>query len=159
MKLRKLARAPRRASAAVELAILLPVVLMPILLGIWELGRIVEVQQILDNAAREGARQASTGQKTNAQVSQIVLQYLTDAGLNNAGSNVVVTDVTSPVDVSAATRLDHITVTVSLPYTNIRWTTLSLFANSSTNLNASADWYSMRDIPLSISSTIPTTLQ
>jgi ABC-2 type transport system ATP-binding protein len=45
----------RRGVAVVELAVLLPFLLV-VLLGIWEVGRLIEVQQILNNAAREGAR-------------------------------------------------------------------------------------------------------
>ncbi len=156
MKLRMSARRGRRAAAAVELAILLPVVLLPILVGLWELGRIVEVQQIMDNAAREGARQAATGTKSDSQVTAIVLQYLTDAGLNDAGANVTVTNLTSGLDAASANQLDHLKVSISLPYTSVRWTTVSKFAGPSTSLNASADWYSMRDLPLTISQTIPT---
>ena len=70
----------RRGTAAVEAAVLLPLALM-LMLGTWEVGRMVEVSQILNNAAREGGRSASTGQNTNSQVQQTVLNYLTNAGL------------------------------------------------------------------------------
>ncbi len=66
----------RYGAASVELALVLTFVLVPILLGIWEVGRMVEVQQNLYNAVREGGRQASTGQKTIAQVQQTVVNYL-----------------------------------------------------------------------------------
>ena len=46
--------------AAVEFAMILPVILT-LLLGIWEVGRMIEIQQILYNAAREGGRQAAYG--------------------------------------------------------------------------------------------------
>ena len=39
-----------------------------LMLGTWEVGRMVEVSQILNNAVREGGRSASTGQYTNSQV-------------------------------------------------------------------------------------------
>ena len=73
-------RQGRRAVAAVEFAMILPVILT-LLLGIWEVGRMIEIQQILYNAAREGGRQASTGQLTDAQVQTVVIQYLQTAGL------------------------------------------------------------------------------
>ena len=50
----------RRGVAAVEAALLLPLALL-LMLGTWEVGRMVEVSQILNNAAREGGRSASTG--------------------------------------------------------------------------------------------------
>jgi Flp pilus assembly protein TadG len=145
----------RRAAAAVELAVLLPTVLVPLILGIWEMGRVVEVQQVLDNAVREGGRQVSTGKQSNSQVQQVVLQYLADAGLNNNGAVVTVTNVTSGLDATQANQLDRFTVTVSLPYGDIGWTSLGVILSPSATLNASTNWYSMRDIPLTISQTIP----
>ena len=77
----------RRGVAAVEAAVLLPLALM-LMLGTWEVGRMVEVSQILNNAAREGGRSASTGQYTNSQVQQTVLNYLMNAGLPSASATV-----------------------------------------------------------------------
>jgi Flp pilus assembly protein TadG len=156
MKVRIASRRLRRAVAAVEMAILLPFVLVPLALGIWEMGRIVQVQQVLDNAAREGARQASTGEKTNSQVITAVKQYITDAGLNSANANVTVTNVTSGTDAASASQLDHLTISITLPYSDVAWTTVSDFVTQGTNLTASADWYSMKDSPLTVSQTIPT---
>jgi hypothetical protein len=51
----------RRGVAAVEFAFLAPV-LFTLLLGLWQVGRIIQVKQILDNSAREGARLASQAQ-------------------------------------------------------------------------------------------------
>ena len=81
----------RRGVAAVEAALLLPVALI-LMLGTWEIGRMVEVEQILNNAAREGGRAASGGQDTNSQVQQVVLNYLQNAGLPSASATVTVSD-------------------------------------------------------------------
>src|ERR1700722_16556827 len=99
----------RRGVAAVELAFVLPFILI-LLLGLWEVGRMVEIQQIIRNAAREGARQAATGNYTNAQIQTIVTQYLTVAGLPTTNVVVTVTDNTTGSDVSAATYLDQLQV-------------------------------------------------
>jgi Flp pilus assembly protein TadG len=155
MRVRNRCSGRRCAAAAVELAVLLPTVLVPLLLGIWEMGRVVEVQQVLDNAVREGARQVSTGRKTNTQVAQVVSQYITDAGLNGGAATVSVTNVTSGLDATAANQLDRFTISVSLPYGAVGWTSLGVILSPSTTLNASASWYSMRDIPLTVSPTIP----
>jgi Flp pilus assembly protein TadG len=155
MKMRRSARAARRAAAAVELAFLLPTVLFPVVMAVWELGRLVEVQQVLDNAVREGARQASTGQKNNSQVIAAVQQYITDCGMGSSNPTVTVTNLTSGLDVSQANQLDHIQINVTVSYTNIRMTTLSEFLSASTTLQASVDWTSMRDLPLNVSATIP----
>ena len=52
----------RRGTAAVEMAVMAPLV-FGLLVGLLEVGRIVQINQILCNAAREGARtaQASAG--------------------------------------------------------------------------------------------------
>src|SRR5437667_5593500 len=70
----------RRGAAAVELAFVIGLVCW-LLLGVWEVGRMIEIQQVVGNAAREGARQASAGQLTDTQVIQLVRQYLQDAGI------------------------------------------------------------------------------
>ena len=57
----------RGGSACVECAVCL-LFLVPLLLGLWEVGRLVEVEQFLNNAVREGGRQASTGMKNAAGV-------------------------------------------------------------------------------------------
>ena len=53
--------ARRDGVATVEFACCLPLLVL-ILFGLWEVGRFTEVQQVLWNAAREGARDASLGQ-------------------------------------------------------------------------------------------------
>ena len=153
----------RRGAAAVEFAMLLPLFLT-LIMGIWEVGRVVQVQQVLLSAAREGGRQASTGLMTNAQVQQVVLNHLTNEGIqvtdaqNNPlpGVAVTVQDVTSPgQDASTANQLDYVTISVALPYTKVRWTTLTQFVDPTTQLYATVGWYSMKNSPLSVSQTIP----
>jgi Flp pilus assembly protein TadG len=156
-------RKVRRGAAAVEMALVLPLMLW-LLVGVWEVGRMVEVQQLLSNAAREGARQAATGQFTNAQVEQVVVNYLKVAGipttnLNTTGNTGIqtitgtpqvqmVTDVTNPsYDVSQAAYLDQIKVTVQIPFQDVKWSLLNLITNSSTTMNATVIWYTMVDKP------------
>jgi Flp pilus assembly protein TadG len=55
----------RSAAAAVEFAVVMPFVLMPLMFGLWEVGRLVQVQQIVSNAAREGARLAAQAKTIN----------------------------------------------------------------------------------------------
>ena len=50
----------RTGIAAVEFALVLPF-LMLILFGVWEIGRLIQVTQIISNSAREGGRQCATG--------------------------------------------------------------------------------------------------
>ena len=75
----------REGVAAVEAAFVLPIV-VTLMLGIWEVGRMIEVTQLVTNAAREGARVAAGGNingtsVTVSTVQQAVKDYMTSAGL------------------------------------------------------------------------------
>lgn len=146
---------PRRGVAAVEFALVLPVFLI-LLIGVWEIGRLIEVKQLASNAAREGSRRASTGQYTNAQVQQIVLQYLQNAGVTTPNAVVTVSNLTNPpADVNNANQMDRLRVEVSIPFGDVRWVALNFFLSAGSPLAASADCFSLKDIPLSVSTTIP----
>jgi Flp pilus assembly protein TadG len=144
-------RTPRRrqGAAAVELAVTLPM-LVTMLLGILEMGRVLEMQQLLGNAAREGGRQASTGLLTNAQVAQVVTAYLSesDLNLNTSHVNVTVSDLTNPgVDATQASQLDQLQVVVTIPYGDVSLVKTNLMFSPSTLLTASANWPSQVDKP------------
>ena len=141
--------------AAVEAALLLPVAVI-MMLGTWEVGRMVEVSQVLNNAVREGGRSASTGQYTNSQVQQTVVNYLKNAGLPYASATVTVSDLTSPgTDCTTATELDQIQVAVSIPFTTVRWSPATLITNSSTTLKATAIYYSNNGLSYPTNITMP----
>lgn len=139
---RRRARTRRRGTVTVEAALLLPMVLT-MMLGTWEVGRMVEVSQILNTAVSEGGRNAATGQYTNSQIQTIMLNYLTTAGLNNSTATATINDLTNPgSDATAALTLDQLQVTVTIPFKAVRWTSLALVTNSTTNLTATAIFYS-----------------
>ena len=152
----------RRGAAAVELALTLPL-LISILTGLWEVGRIVEVQSILYNAAREAARQASTGQYTNDQVKQIALNYLQFAlndtgGTMTATATVTVNDLTAPgTDATAATTLDQLQVIVSIPFSSVRLINISLVTSATTVLSCQSIWPSLVDTAYPITTPQPPT--
>ena len=152
----------RSGTAVVELAVVLPL-LMLLLLGIWEYGRMIQVAQILSNSAREGARQAATGNKTAAQVDTGVKNYLIAAGITTTGYTVKVynlrlnpnpqpSDPSS--DLSTCLQMDHLRVNVTLPFSNVRWAFVNQLSNVTT-LKGSADWYAMKDFPLVVDSVMP----
>lgn len=142
----------RPGAAAVELAAVLPVFLT-LLLGLWEVGRIADVRQILGNAAREGARQASAGQISDAQVAQVAIAYVKNSGLKNAVpsfTNVVATvqNLTNPgTDSTKAAQLDRIRVTVTIPFGDVRLVNASLISGGTTLLTGQAVLCSMKDKP------------
>jgi Flp pilus assembly protein TadG len=78
MRVRAGANGRRHATAAVEFALCLPL-LLTLLLGVWEVGRIVEVNQTLWNSSREAARDASLGQSNLQTVANNLLTYLQSA--------------------------------------------------------------------------------
>jgi Flp pilus assembly protein TadG len=68
----------RRGVAAVEFAACLPIMFL-LLFGLWEVGRITEVTQVMWNSARESARDASLGQDNLLTVANNLLTYLQSA--------------------------------------------------------------------------------
>ncbi len=95
--------ADRRGTATVELTIVMTFIILPMTLGLWEMGRYVQLQQMVANSAREGARmgaQAVTITSTGStqqivtsvtppnatqlpNVKAAVMQYLSGQGLTN----------------------------------------------------------------------------
>lgn len=72
------AEARRNGTAAVEFACCLPLLVL-IMTALWQVGRFTEVQQVLWNAGREAARDASLGQDNLQTVATNLLTYLQGA--------------------------------------------------------------------------------
>jgi Flp pilus assembly protein TadG len=51
--------ARRSGAAAVECALVLNLVLFPILVGVWEIGRLIQIHELVAHSAREAARLAA----------------------------------------------------------------------------------------------------
>ena len=168
----------RRGVAAVEFAFCLPLLLL-LLVGIWELGRIIHVQILLNNAARDGARLAaqanivnSTGAYTQIKfntgtpnIDGAIRAYLQAAGITNLNGLVIefqfMEAATSGGSPPTATNADPYTgvknqrfrVRIRIPYDNVRWTTLTLI-NPQT-LTAEAYWQCLVDDPFTVNTTMP----
>jgi Flp pilus assembly protein TadG len=158
----------RRGAVAVEAALVLPMVLV-LLFGIWEVGRFVLVGQVLNTAAREGARLAAGGYTINntpvtcAMVQQAVQDYLTAAGFPSAavtGSqvSVVCQAATSWTDPYQAQPLDKFQVVVTIPsgaaFNSLRWTLLPRLT-SITQLTITVTWYSLNNSQCVVSTALP----
>jgi Flp pilus assembly protein TadG len=93
----------RRGVVAVEFAIVAPV-LLAIVFGMVELSRMFEVQNLLDTAAREGARFAAMdrdgllqdGQSSNDKLASDVKNYLASSGIPRDSVTVAVKDHEDP---------------------------------------------------------------
>src|SRR6476620_266776 len=112
-KLTRGERLLRRGVAATEFAIVAPVFFLMVI-GFIEFGRALMVQQVLINASRVGARMASTSGATAGGVQTAVQDY--SAGVAVSGVSVTVTP--NPTTATAGTV---ITVTTSVPFSNVSW--------------------------------------
>lgn len=115
----------RRGAAVVEFAVVAPVFFL-FVFGMIEFGRMVMVQQILTNAAREGARVAILPGATTAQVDAKVNTYLTAGAINGASTTV------NPDPPSGAAYGSAVTVTVSVPFKSVSWTPAPFFLGGTT---------------------------
>ncbi len=95
--------------AALELALVLPILLI-MFAGIVDFGIIYWQQHVLTSAARQGARAASLYQST-ANVTAVVTQYVSDAGLDTSDLSSQITTESVPNDTGSMN-----VVTLRKPY-------------------------------------------
>ena len=160
-------RNPRRGAVAVEAAVCLTVLII-LLLGLWEVGRLIHVNQIMNNAAREGARLAAGGYVnsvpvTSAQVKQAVRDYMTSAGLPSTavtGATINLTCQASPTwtDPSAALPLDKFAVSITIPsgaaFNSLKWTLLSAIVGP-TSMSVTVNWQSLNNTVITVPTALP----
>jgi Flp pilus assembly protein TadG len=108
----------------VEFAIVAPVFFLMVI-GFIEFGRALMVQQVLINASRVGARQASTTGATTGQVQSAVQNYTTGVAVNG----VTITVTPDPSSAAAGTA---ITVEASVPFSNVSWMPSAWFLGGKT---------------------------
>ena len=109
--------APRhseRGSVLLEMAMTLPLLLL-VTIAIFELGRAYQTQQILTNAAREGARMAVLPDASEENIRTRVRQYLAQGQLANAADADVDINTTATMPMGAGTVSSSV-VTVNLPF-------------------------------------------
>jgi Flp pilus assembly protein TadG len=106
----------RRGAAAVEFAIVAPLFFL-LVFGMLEFGRMVMVQQILTNASREGARKAVLDGSTATDVYNTVTTYMSDANITVTTGNITI----NPTNPASAAYGDPVTVTVSVPFSQVSW--------------------------------------
>ncbi len=110
----------RRGAAAVEFAVVLPIFVL-LVFGMIEYGRMVMVQQVITNAAREGCRRAIMDGTTAQEVIDLVNDYLESAGIT--GATITIT----PPEPSEAGAGEPVTVAVSVPYDQVSWIPAPMF--------------------------------
>jgi Flp pilus assembly protein TadG len=118
-------RRRRRGAAVVELAVTTPVLFLMVF-GMIDVGRAVMVQNLLTNAARDGARSAVLDGATAAEIETRVTDYLSASSVNGASATV------SPSPLSAADLGDPVSVTVSVPFDSVSWLPSSMYFQGAT---------------------------
>jgi Flp pilus assembly protein TadG len=110
----------RGAAAAVEFAVIAPVILA-LLFAALELGRAVLSLELLSHAARHGARTGSLTNRSTANVEAAVRSSLQSAGLDKDQATVTVKVNGTAKDVSTAVAGDEIEVAVAMPFARLTW--------------------------------------
>ena len=95
-------RSSERGSVLLEMAMTLPLLLL-VTIAIFELGRAYQTQQILTNAAREGARVAVLPDPTAGVAEDRVLQYMQAGQLSAATSATIAVNRSATLDVAGRT--------------------------------------------------------
>ena len=119
---RRPSRGKRLGAAAVEFAIVAPLFFL-LVFGMIEFGRMVMIQQVLTNASREGARKAVLDGSTSTAVKSAVVTYMSNGGVTISTSNVTI----NPTDPSSAAAGNPVTVTISVPFSQVSWLPSPMF--------------------------------
>ena len=104
----------RRGAAVVEFAVVAPVFIL-LVLGMIEVGRGINVQHVLLNAARAGCRAGIVDGATQTTVSDQVADSLAGTGISTYSVLV------SPTPLSTAVAGDPVTVTITTDYSSVSW--------------------------------------
>jgi hypothetical protein len=145
------------------------------MIGVWEMGRVVFAQQIVVNAAREGARLAAQGRTVSEiagthevtidDVMDTVYQSLVTSGLEGLDrSDVTITfqflppfgkngNGPEPTQPYNAEKLQRFRISVSVPYDKVRIVNLGLV--NPTKIAYSVDWFVLVDDEFRVNETIP----
>jgi len=174
--LRQIHPARRRGVAAIEMGFVTMMFVAPLIIGIWEVGRFIHVQQVVGNSAREGARLAAQGftikpDGTSVQimkatgtpnVQDAVYDYLRAAGFTTlARSDVTVNfkfivaagyndGLTEPYQ---GAKNQPFEVTVTVPWNKVRWINLGILRPADVHFKVS--WRMMIDDAFTINETLP----
>ena len=84
-------------ATAIEMALVLPILLL-LVFGIIECGRVMMVKQILVNTAREATRRAIVPGATDRHIHEIILGSMDSAGIQNYQAHVELDNVTHDLE-------------------------------------------------------------
>lgn len=160
----------RRGVAVLEMAIILPVLLL-LIVGMYELSQLVRIRQVLDAATRDAARQASLGQRpvntadpanpSLGTVKDVIQGYLGLQGFNVSGLQVAVTQTGGGADLDPRTlnssiggSIGRFRLTASIPFDGNgsgggnRLISIPMKIISVPTISSTAEWFSMKNFPI-----------
>ncbi len=130
-------RFARRGSATVEFAVVAPL-LMAIVAGIIEVGRLVMISQLAVNGSREAARYAVQATATTTAVTTYAKDYMASANIPNAAINSVTIEQKSGSQWATVTDLAKVAagtpvrVTLSVNFDKVTWLPTRFFVAKDT---------------------------
>jgi Flp pilus assembly protein TadG len=113
----RLKRKRSKGTSAVELAMVAPV-LICLILGAFESGRLGMAAQLITMAAREGCREAILQGSTSTDVQNRITTVLSGSGIS---VGTVTPTCPSPYTWDSAPQGTPITVSLSVPYSQLTW--------------------------------------
>ena len=117
--------ARRRGTAAVEFAVVAPVVLL-FVFGAIESGRAMFLQHVAVNTARSACRQGILAPSSNATIQSTATTALNAIGVKG-GTTVILVGGDAGRDANSASPGDLIDVTVNVPYGPNSWLPLPMY--------------------------------
>lgn len=120
----------RGGLAAAEFALVMPFIVF-LAIGMMEMGRGMQVKEILSDAARKGCRTGILPLASNTTVTADINTILTDNNIKSSNATVTIQVNGATANVNTAKQNDKISVKVSIPVSKIAWIT-PLFLPGST---------------------------
>jgi Flp pilus assembly protein TadG len=121
----------RRATAAVEFALVLPFLAL-LVNGFLEVGQAIMVREVLNDAVRKACRKGALPNQNNAAITADVTDILNDNFSSTATASATITILVNgqAVDASTAVKGDQISVKVSMSFSQVAWTPLFFLAST-----------------------------
>jgi Flp pilus assembly protein TadG len=130
----KKATTGRRGAAIIEFAVCAPLLFL-LILGMFEVGRYINVGEMVTNASRYGARQAALSGATVSTVQTQTKTFLSSSGVNAATATVAVENETSPgngafaatSDLSSVPVGSAVRIRVTVDFAQVTWVPQGFF--------------------------------
>ena len=137
----------RDGIVALELAAVLPLLLL-LVAGLIETGRLIEVKQVLLTAAREAGRQAAAGRLSVSDIQSVARITWIRAGFPADRLTISVENLTNPAaHPHLATQFDQFRIRLSVPYSDVRLGHFLPLIQNTTLITAEVTWMSLKDKP------------